>query len=334
MLVTNLNQAYVLTEEERNTFLRDGFIGPFDPFLPEGALDELHDYCEDIEVNKKKHPLYKRFSSRDWHLVSPKLLDLFTHPAVVQRLRQLMGDDLVLWRSKIFHKSPGEGRVGWHQEWGLFNGEEIGNDKPSLIFANPGDAWWNITMWIALNDIPLENGPLQFMSGSHQTRYPYHMVPMTESAFFHDPFVGVSDPKIIIERAQKSELVLDIDTKNLFDGVDPYRFSMAEMKAYVFDKLSQKMAKVTPFEPDPDRLVTLPMKKGQFVIFTERTMHGSLPNTSDKNRVAINCRVTFTDTLIYPGRLQGDYVDGSNIDISAHRCVLLSGEDKNGQNVY
>jgi non-heme Fe2+,alpha-ketoglutarate-dependent halogenase len=160
------------------------------------------------------------------------------------------------------------------------------------------------------------------------------MVPMTESAFFHDPFVGVSDPKTIIEHAQKSELVLDIDTKNLFDGVDPYRFSMAEMKAYVFDKLSQKMAKVTPFEPDPERLVTLPMKKGQFVIFTERTMHGSLPNTSDKNRVAINCRVTFTDTLIYPGRLEGDYIDGSNIDISAHRCVLLSGEDKNGQNVY
>lgn len=329
-----IRERYDLTEQEKASFLHDGFIGPFDSFLPEEEIDNLHDYCKEIEEDKGDHPLYSRFSGRDWHLVSQPLLDMFKHPAIVDRLIQLMGDDLVLWRSKIFYKRPDEGRIGWHQEWGLFNGEEIGNDKPSLIFSSPDGGWWNITTWIALSDVTLENGPLQFLPGSHKTRYPYHMVPMTESAFFHDPFVGVNDTQTIIEQAAKSQLILDIDTTDLFADIDPYRLSLTEMKEYVHKKLSQKMAKITPFDPDPNELVTMPMKKGQFVIFTERTMHGSLPNISETSRLAINFRATLTETSIYPARLKGDYIDGSNVDISKHKCILLSGADRNGNNVY
>ena len=63
-------------------------------------------------------------------------------------------------------------------------------------------------------------------------------------------------------------------------------------------------------------------------------MHGSGPNASDKTRPALNARITNADTLIYPGRLNGEYVDGSNLDISKHECVLLSGVNREPRNVY
>ena len=42
------------------------------------------------------------------------------------------------------------------------------------------------------------------------------------------------------------------------------------------------------------------------------------------DRLGINCRVTTFDTLVYPDRLKGRFLDGSNLDISLHQCALLS----------
>jgi non-haem Fe2+, alpha-ketoglutarate-dependent halogenase len=338
-----MNQAYCLSEQQKyylpeqlkSEFAREGFIGPFPSFLSDREIDEYRDYFEDIVSNKREHPLYGRFSVRDWHLVSTKVRYLFTHPAIVSCLISLAGEDLVLWRSKIFYKRPNEGELGWHQEWGYFNGEEIGNDKPSLIPKASEEKWWNLTVWIAFDDITLDNGPVQFVRGSHKTRYPIEMVPMTKSGFFHDPFIGVDDPNVIINLAKHSKLVLDINTSNLFEGVDATNFTMDELKSYVYRKLSEKKAAVTLlFDAEPGSIATMTMRKGEFVIFTERTMHGSLSNKTNKSRVAVNCRITTTDTLIYPGRLRGDYIDGSNIDISKHHCILLSGKNRNRDNVY
>lgn len=333
----SLKACHHLVEENLiDSFERNGFIGPFESFLSDEKIDICRNYLEDIVSNRKEHPVYGRFSVRDWHLVSQQILNLFTHPDVINRLVQLAGEDLVLWRSKLFYKKPGDNALGWHQEWGYFDGEEIGNAEASLIPApnRNKDSWWNLTVWVALNDITVKNGPVQLIPGSHKKRYPYHMVPLVSSAFFHDPFVGVNDPQVIVKLAKQSKLVLDIDTSNLFDGVDVSNYTMDEMKVYVYQKLSEKRAKLTPFSPDPDSVVTMTMKKGQFFIFSERTMHGSLPNYTQQSRLGINCRITTTDTLIYPKRLKAYYIDSSNLDISKHHCVLLSGKDKNGKNVY
>ena len=69
-------------------------------------------------------------------------------------------------------------------------------------------------------------------------------------------------------------------------------------------------------------------------VFTERTMHGSPANISSRRRLAINGRITRADTIVYPGRLRENFIDGSNLDIRKHRCVLLSGQDHQKNNVY
>jgi non-heme Fe2+,alpha-ketoglutarate-dependent halogenase len=75
------------------------------------------------------------------------------------------------------------------------------------------------------------------------------------------------------------------------------------------------------------------MPRGSFVIFSERTMHGSPPNNSDSRRMAVNCRITKAETLVYPGRLTGNFIDGSNLDIGKHENLLVAGEPSEPRNV-
>lgn len=126
---------------------RDGFVGPFESLLSSSHLDRCRDLCERIVSERPRHPLYGRYSVRDWHLVHPEILELLTQAPLVDRLTHLLGPDLTLWRSKIFYKKPGEGELGWHQEVGLFAGDEIGNDKPALrpSHAPPTSRKWSVS---------------------------------------------------------------------------------------------------------------------------------------------------------------------------------------------
>jgi len=40
----------------------------------------------------------------------------------------------------------------------------------------------------------------------------------------------------------------------------------------------------------------------------------------------VNCRITRAGTLVYPGRLGGNVIDGSNLDISRHESLLIAGQ--------
>ena len=329
-----------LTREQLEQFHRDGFAGPFDSGLSADRIDAMRAQVLDFIENMTDHPLYGRFSVRDWHLVYPELADLIHDPTVVAKLRQIMGPDLTMWRSKVFHKRPGDGPIEWHQEWGAFNGEEIGNDKPSLVphsrLTRSDSAYWNTTIWFALDDVGMDKGPLQMIRGSYRKRYPIDMIPMVDSAFWADPFLDIHDKHTLVDRCQRSLLVLDMDTSTILDGFDVESRSFDQIKEMILAYFRKRRAAITlPFDIGDDELETFPVRKGQYIIFPERTMHRSIANTTaSEHRVALNFRVTYSDTLIYPGRLQGDYIDGSNLDIRPHRCTLLSGENKNPQNMY
>ncbi len=325
-----------LSEAQLAQFKQDGFLGPLDSPFSEAELDQMAAACAQVIDEKPEHPLYGRYSVRDWHLIHPQLSQLISHPDVLVKLRQIMGEDLMLWRSKIFHKRPGDGAIEWHQEWGAFNGEEIGNDKPGLKpKAHRQDKFWNITVWVALQDVTLDMGPLQLIKQSYNTRYPIDMIPMTESAFWADPFLDVHDKQTLIDKCRQSTLVLDIDTSKLLDDTDVDSMTFEALKALVLDFFTQKKAAITlDFDIAEGTLATVPVKKGQYIIFPERTMHRSTANVSDKERLAINFRITNNDTLVYPMRLDNDMIDGSNINIAKHKNILLCGEATESRNVF
>ncbi len=69
---------------------------------------------------------------------------------------------------------------------------------------------------------------------------------------------------------------------------------------------------------DPDRVVTMELKAGQFFLFTERMLHYSSANRSDRRRLGLAIRMTIPIVRCY----------------KKHRVILVRGKDRVGFNVY
>ena len=349
-----------LSQRELRSFYEDGYVGPFEPVLSETEIDDLAKKLLTHSRDKEdRHPLYGRFSVRDWYLAYPKLIRFLSHPQVLSQLNSIMGENLILWRSHNFYKPPGGTPVGWHQDFGTFSGEDIGNNKPSLLpthlkhisedilrqylpetlqlshsdLAPDQSDFWNMTVWVALTDINADMGVMRFLKGSYKRRYPVRMGALTESDFWQIPFANIHNKEQLISTCNDSQLVLDVDTSQVLNDVNLNAYSYEELKQIILLKLQERQGSITvPDEVTEEQIVTFPMKKGSYIIFSERTLHGSLANTSDKERLAINFRITKSSTLVYPFRLRGEYFDGFNLDIRHHQSVLLSGKNLNPHN--
>jgi non-heme Fe2+,alpha-ketoglutarate-dependent halogenase len=294
--------AFMLSTNEVQQFNHDGFIGPYDALGFE-ELSVLRNKFESILANDSYSPLYQRKSGRDWHLIAPELLNIIKHSEIVERLKCLLSPNLMLWRSQLFHKAPGDGPLHWHQAL-LFSGEEYGREKHSLIPPEKSrdySDWFDITVWVAIDDATADNGAVALAKGTHRTRYPIVKVPFLESAFGH--MVGAN-----LERTK--------DIARL-------------------EHLRQLKANQSTFDPIPEQseIHLMEMKAGQFFIFNERTMHSSGRNVSQRRRLGMNFRITTPDVVVYPFRRDGDFLDGEDYDISRHGCILLSGEDHFKENV-
>jgi hypothetical protein len=50
------------------------------------------------------------------HLRYGRVYDLLTHPRIVARVKDLLGENVIAWGSHYFCKMPGDGkRVSWHR---------------------------------------------------------------------------------------------------------------------------------------------------------------------------------------------------------------------------
>ena len=70
----------LLASDEVTKFNNEGFIGPFDGSIPTSTIDRIADRLEQMVAATAPHPLYGRFSVRDWHLVDDEVLGLFADP--------------------------------------------------------------------------------------------------------------------------------------------------------------------------------------------------------------------------------------------------------------
>jgi len=80
------------------------------------------------------------------------------------------------------------------------------------------------------------------------------------------------------------------------------------------------------WDPDQDDVRHLEMRAGQFFIFTARTIHGSNPNTSRRQRMGFAIRVVPTHVRVYGGMTEFDEF-GHRFDLDRHGCVLVAGKD-------
>src|SRR5689334_993667 len=165
-------EPYRMTEEEIAKFWERGYTGPHTLMRPEemGALkDHLwglwdkpsttyprgsYEYVGSMdgsasagEMSNQEYAT-KGLNARDKHLEDGKLLDLYAHPAIVERIAQLLGPNLLFWRSQFFPKYPGMGGTGWHQATSYLN-ETM---RMATLQPRKLDELFQLTVWIAVTD--------------------------------------------------------------------------------------------------------------------------------------------------------------------------------------
>ena len=125
------------------------------------------------------------------HLVFPWFNQLMRHPAILDLVRSLLGNDLMVWTTHIYPKEPGDGRfISWHQDsahWGLDSNQVL-------------------SVWVALTDATRENGCMRMLPGSHHNGQVEHQ--------------DTRDSNNILTRGQ-----------TIFNGIEEDRSVWIELKA-------------------------------------------------------------------------------------------------------
>ena len=74
------------------------------------------------------------------------------YPEIINEVKQLIGEDIILWGSSLFCKAERNGKeTPWHQDG------EYWPIKPLQ----------SVTVWLSIDEVTEKNGPLQYIPGSH-----------------------------------------------------------------------------------------------------------------------------------------------------------------------
>lgn len=156
------------TEKLRESYDQQGFLSTL-PVLNEKELREARDAFSKLELEFGKE--YTQYSLHNVHLQYPWVMNLTTHPRILQVITAILGPDVILLDSRFICKYPTAVKqaddenkpkpdgnvedelpyVAWHQDmryWGIAGGPVL-------------------SVWLALDDSLKENGALQVIPGSH-----------------------------------------------------------------------------------------------------------------------------------------------------------------------
>ena len=140
-----------LTQEQVDSFHRDGFLSPIDIFSEEKALS----YRKELEAAEKKWPeAFEGASRQNAHLCLKCLDEIVHNKALLDAAEDIVGPNILNYGTVLFIKEANDpGFVSWHQD-AKYMGLE-----PHV----------GITAWIALSKSDNDSGCMQMISGSHSS---------------------------------------------------------------------------------------------------------------------------------------------------------------------
>jgi non-haem Fe2+, alpha-ketoglutarate-dependent halogenase len=140
-----------LTAEQIAAFNRNGYLAGIRIFN-EQEIAAIRQYFDEL-LARTLAAGGDSYSISTAHLRYGRVYDILTHPRIVMRIKDLLGENVIAWGSHFFCKMPGDGkRVSWHQDssyWPL---------TPSMA----------VTAWLAIDDATVENACMRYIPGSHQ----------------------------------------------------------------------------------------------------------------------------------------------------------------------
>ncbi|MEX0885918.1 MAG: phytanoyl-CoA dioxygenase family protein [Phycisphaeraceae bacterium] len=150
---TAIASTSALTAAEADRFRAEGYLGPYAAMEP-AAMEEIRRHIEqDLLTTDGPNPR-TRLQSR--HMDSSIIAGLACHPAIIERMACLYGPDLIMWATNFFNKEPGGVEIPWHQDLSYW----------------PLEPLINISAWVAIDRVTVDNSCVQIIPGSHKAVYP------------------------------------------------------------------------------------------------------------------------------------------------------------------
>jgi len=148
---------------EIDNFEKDGFCGPFDlddpniitpllqRVLSENSFQPVNDSIKRKHIlgANKEIPLVLANS----HTTNPLVMSLGQDRAILDRLGQLMGNEIYLRRSQFWRKTAQSRGIMWHQD-----------THRRMGLGDVGE----FSAWVALEDSYIDNGCVWLLRGSHK----------------------------------------------------------------------------------------------------------------------------------------------------------------------
>ncbi len=139
-----------LSAEQISAFNRDGYLTKIQIFSEE-EVTGIRRYFDEL-LAKTLAEGGNSYSISTAHLRYGRVYDILTDRRIVDRIKDLIGEDVIAWGSHFFCKMPGDGkRVSWHQD-------------SSYWPLTPSKA---VTAWLAIDDASVENACMRFIPGTH-----------------------------------------------------------------------------------------------------------------------------------------------------------------------
>lgn len=160
-MASDLNQV-------KEQLRRDGIAGPL-ILADTSRLDEVCDEVSKLKVERRAQLQKLRETGESLENAVNPLLDRHIDIDAIKRLffdknlqaaaKELFGTDLFVWRTNFFVKSDGTGQNKWHHDRHFENG---------FAPINLYDTSNHFSVTIALTDIGMDQGRLEYVKGSHQ----------------------------------------------------------------------------------------------------------------------------------------------------------------------
>lgn len=157
----------VVVNQDKAFFDQNGYLGPFTVYDQPELVDAMLKKVRVQILNKKKAIYGDNKMNYDRHLDVKILSDIVSHPEIVRRVQNILGPDILCWRTEWFPKYPGDQGTAWHQaeSFVAFEGDR------KLVPTQPHDGSWEVTVWFAFTEATRETACLKVMPGTHRTWY-------------------------------------------------------------------------------------------------------------------------------------------------------------------
>lgn len=147
---------------------RDGLAGPFE-LADTSMVDAMCEIAIELETLQGQQNKLARLAGHEdqqrWstlinrHMAFKPIQELFLDANLQSVVAECFGKDLVLWQTKFFPKYPGVGENYWHHDRIIENG-----DDPINLY----DTSNHFSFVVALTDLGMEHGRLEYIKGSHK----------------------------------------------------------------------------------------------------------------------------------------------------------------------